>query len=84
MVYKADINKGIVILPSTLKEAGVISDFDYELSVENNYIIVKVLTGEQTKQLHAIDGLYGLLKNDENIVADILDNRVDFMNTTIY
>jgi hypothetical protein len=78
MVYKADIKKGIVISPNTLKETGVKADFDYELSVENNRIILKLLTDEQTKQLDAIDGLYGLLKDDEDIIADILENRVDF------
>ncbi|MCL1793101.1 MAG: hypothetical protein FWG34_04445 [Oscillospiraceae bacterium] len=41
---------------------------------------MKLLTDEQTKQLDAIDGLYGLLKNDEDIIADILENRVDFKN----
>jgi len=83
MVFKANVNQGVTIPPSTLKEAGVVSDFEYELFVKDNSIILKLLTDAQTKQLKAIDGLYGLLKNDEDIITDILENRVDFSRKDI-
>ena len=84
MRYKAIINQGITISPSTLKEAGVTSDFEYELSVKGNSIILKLLTDEQVKQLNAINGLCGLLKDDEDIIADILEKRVNFFGKDIW
>ena len=80
MIYKANINQGVTIPPSTLKEAGIIFDFEYELSVKENSIILKLLTDKQTKQLNAIDGLYGLLKDNEDIIDDILEKRVKILN----
>ena len=78
MIFKATVRQGLTILPSTLQDAGFTSDFEYELSVKDNLIILKLLTDTQTKQLEATDGLYGLLKDDEDIIADILEKRVDF------
>ena len=83
MIFKANINQGVTIPPNTLKEAGVVSDFEYELFVKEDAIILKLLTDKQTKQLKAIDGLSGLLKDDEDIIADILENRINFAGKDI-
>ena len=83
MIYKANIKQGVIIWPNMLKEAGITSDFEYELFVEDNSIVLKLLTDEQTKQLKALDGLCGLLKDNEDIIDDILEKRVDFLRKDI-
>ena len=79
MIYKADISQGVVISPNMLKEAGITFDFEYELSVEDTTIILRLLTDKKVKQLKAIDGLCGLLKDNEDIITDILEKRVNFL-----
>ena len=79
MLFKSNINQGVMIPPNILKEAGITSDFEYELSIKDSSIIVRLLTDKQTKQLEAIDGLCGLLRDDENIISDILGKRVNFL-----
>jgi len=83
MILKANINQGITIPPNTLKEAGIMADFEYELFVKDDSIILKLLTDKQAKQLKAIEGLHGLLKDDEDIVDDILEERINFVREDI-
>ena len=83
MILKANVNQGVLIPPSMLKEAGILSDFEYELSVKDNSIIINLLTDKEAKQLKAIDGLYGLLKDNADIIDDILEKRVNFSRDNI-